>query len=98
MKQAPGTFEIIALLTLSVAAISIGVHALASTTVSTPSFHGDSIQVRGINTIYIGIGWVLIGLGFMSRILGTYFAVANQQYVTLSLIVAGGLSWLLVFV
>jgi hypothetical protein len=89
----PGPVGSIVLAILAVGAAYCAVDAIVSESVTTPSLHGDGKLVHGSDTILVGIGWLLMGLGFTAKIMlrppgghaGTVTAVV--------LIVAGALCW-----
>ncbi len=78
---------------LAFGAIVCGFDAIVSDSATIPSKHGDGKRVQGTDTILVGIGWLLMGLGLTAKIVlrppgghaGTVTAVV--------LIVTGALFW-----
>lgn len=82
---------------LGIAAIVVGVDAILSESVTTPARHGSDFRVYGVDTVFVGSGWILVGLGLIVQVVAARRRLAAERWLTLGLIVAGGMCWAVVF-
>jgi len=65
----PGIVLSACLLLLGAGAIWAGIDAIVSDSVTTPSKYGSGARVHGSDTVLVGSGWLLIGLGLINRVI-----------------------------
>lgn len=94
----PGVLSSVAFLSLGVAAIFCGADAIVSESATTPSMHGEGMRVRGVDAVLLGIGWVTMGVGFMSKVIASPLGFLGRRVIPIGLIVIGALFWAFVFI
>jgi len=92
--EPPGLVMSIVLAILAVGATYCAVDAIVSESVTTPSLHGDGKLVHGSDTIFVGIGWLLMALGFTAKIMLRQPGGHTGTVTAVVLIVTGFLPWL----
>ena len=97
-RKPPSRFASVFLLLLSGAAIIIGLDAIVSETATTASMHGEDKRVHGIETVYVGIGWIMFGIAFANKVIASHMGLSYERFITIGLGIVGGLSWALVFI
>lgn len=96
--QPPGRAACVVLFILGFAAIVCGADAIVSESATTPSKHGDGIRVSGTETVLLGIGWILIGIGLISKIIAAPLGILGTRVLPVGLCALGGILWALVVV
>lgn len=96
-SEPSGIFSTLILLLLAGGAILCGGDAIISESTTTPSLHGGDTRVDGIDALFVGIGWILIGAGFINKAVASHLKGSGERWVTLCFCVTGGLFWGLVF-
>jgi len=81
------------LVILAVGAAYCGVDAIVSESATTPSLHGDGKLVHGSDTILVGVGWLLMGLGLTAKIILRQPGGYTGTVTAVVLIVIGALFW-----
>jgi len=93
-KTPPGPGALIMLALLAAGAFYCGVDAILSDSVTTPSKFGGDHRVYGTDTIFVGIGWILVGLAFTAKIILSRRHGSAGTVIAVGLAATGGLSWL----
>jgi hypothetical protein len=96
-SEPPGVFFTLILFLLAGGAIFCGGDAIISKSTTTPSLHGGSTLVDGIDALFVGIGWLLIGAGFINRAVASHLKISGERWITLCFCITGGIFWGLVF-
>lgn len=91
-SKPPGPGGTIVLALLAVAMFFCGVYAMFSDSITTPAKFGGDHRVYGTDTIWVGIGWILMGLSLGAKILFRRGPVGT--IVAVGLAVVGGVFWL----
>ncbi len=90
----PGAGASIMLVLLAAGAFFCGVDAILSDAVTTPSKFGGGKRVQGTDTIFVGIGWILVGLAFAAKIILSRRNARAGTVIAVGLAAMGGLFWL----
>lgn len=93
----PGLAASLFLVLLGCGAIFAGLDAIVSDSTVTPSKMGSGTRVHGNDTILVGTGWLLIGLGFLNRVVSGHLGVPIERWITLGCCITGGVLWMQVF-
>jgi len=91
-----GSARLIVLALLAAGLLFCGVDAILSDAVTTPSKVGDGVRVQGTDTVFIGAGWILMGLGLAARVILDRRDARAGTVVAIALVALGGLFWLVV--
>lgn len=92
-RKQPGYTHALILLLLGIGASACGVDAIISDSVTSPSMHGDGRPVQGSETIFLGIGWIMIGLGLMYRAVACRLEASGNLSVSIGLCIVGAGFW-----
>ncbi|GEM_PF-6660341 len=93
-KDSPGTGGLVVLTLLAAGVFFCGVDAMLSDSVTTPSKFGGNHRVHGTDTILVGVGWILLGLGFTAKIILSRQYASVRTVAAVGLAASGGLFWL----
>lgn len=93
-KNPPGPVGLLVLALIAIGAFFCGVDAILSESVTTPAMVGDGKRVQGMDTVFVGVGWILIGLGFTVKVLLSRRHVSAGTVVAVGSAALGGLFWL----
>jgi len=93
----PGAFASALLILLAGGAMFCGVDAMLAESVRTPAKHGDGAVVRGFDTVLVGLGWMLIGLGLIAKAVASRFKLPGQHWIPIACCIGGGVAWMMVF-
>lgn len=94
-KSPLGPGGLIMLALLAAGAFFCGVDAILSDSVTTPSkFSGDH-RVHGTDTIFVGVGWILVGMAFTTKIILSRRNARTGTVVAVGLAAMGGIFWLI---
>ncbi|MEF8794154.1 MAG: hypothetical protein V5A50_10805 [Thiohalorhabdus sp.] len=67
--------------------------AILADSVTTPAKIGDGKRVYGTDTVLVGVGWILIGLGFTAKLLLARRGGHSGSVIGVVLAALGGLFW-----
>lgn len=92
-KSPIGLGRSIMLAVIAVGAIFAGVHAILADSVTTPAKFGGDYRVHGTDTIFVGVGWILMGLAITAKIVFDRRGGHFGSVIAVVLVIIGGLSW-----
>lgn len=93
-KGPPGPVGSVILALLVGVLIFCGVDAILSDSVTTPAKFGGDHRVYGTDTVFVGVGWILMGLSLTAKLILSRRNTHAGTVVAVTLAAIGGLLWL----